>query len=350
MGKLTGEDEDDDKSLDTATDGDQPQHVDDPADDTDGSAVDKQDPSVPTVIEDDAAPADDARLSDDQDDEEDDEQPQRKRETARERRERAKNARARDKQDLDLLRQTVAKQNEVLDKMQKQQIVMQITDLDSRLATESNTATSMDEVFAAAITAKNGKDAAAAAALRDQAKQNAWALFHQKENLVKQLNAPRAQEVSFKGQAMDFLKDKPWYNPASGDEDSLIVEAMDKALSKTMNPNDPNYWATLDKKVRARLPHKFTDADDQDDEDAQDDPAPPRRQQRQPQQDAAPRRKGPPTGGSSRTQSGSRPSEIRLPPEMVQTMKDAGYWDDPKTRARVAQRYIDGVKKNKSNG
>lgn len=219
---------------------------------------------------------------------------------------------------------------------------MQITDLDNRLATESNTAQQMDEVFAAAITAKNGKDAAAAAALRDDAKQKAWNLFHQKENLVKQLNAPRTQEVTFKAQAMDFLADKPWYNPGSGDEDSLIVEAMDKALSKTMNPNDPKYWETLDKKVRQRLPHKFTDTDDTDD-DAQDDPPPRQQTQQRTQQ-----RRGPPTGGSSRSNSGSRPTEIRLPPEMVAAMKEAGHWDDPKQRARVAQRYIDGVKNNRN--
>lgn len=346
MGKL-GHDEDDQDQDTTVVDQDQP-HVDDPNDDTDGTAVDKQDPSVPTVIEDDGEPTDSRIATEEDDDEQAEDQPQRRRETAKERRDRAKQARQRDKQAIDVLTQTTAKQNQTLEQLQKQLIVMQITDLDSRLATESNTAMQMDEVFAAAITQKNGKDAAAAAALRDQAKQNAWNYHNQKEALVKQLNTPRSVEVSFKGQAMEFLSDKPWYNPASGDEDSLIVEAMDKALSKKMNPNDPKYWATLDQKVRDRLPHKFSDAEDQDDEDAQDDP--PRREQRQQQAAAPPRRKGPPTGGSSRSNSGGRATEIRLPPEMVQTMKDAGYWDDPKVRARVAQRYVDGVKKNKSNG
>jgi hypothetical protein len=340
MGKLTGDDEDQDQT------GDQPQHVDDPNDDTDGTAVQAEDASVPQVIEDDGEPDGDARIAaSEEEDDQDDEPQHRRRESAKERRERAKQARNRDKQSIDILTQTTAKQNEALENLKKQLIVMQITDLDTRLATESQTAQQMDEVFAAAITQKNGKDAAAAAQLRDDAKQKAWNLFHQKEALVKQLNAPRQADVPFKDKAMAFISDKPWYNPASGDEDSLIVEAMDKALSKRMNPNDPKYWETLDKKVRERLPHKFADADDQDDEGAEDDPAP-----RQRQQAAAPRRKGPPTGGSSRTNSGGRPTEIRLPPEMVQTMKDAGYWDDPKVRARVAQRYIDGVKQNKRNG
>jgi hypothetical protein len=29
---------------------------------------------------------------------------------------------------------------------------------------------------------------------------------------------------------------------------------------------------------------------------------------------------------------------------MVDAMKEAGHWENPKVRARVAQRYIDGLK------
>jgi hypothetical protein len=73
-------------------------------------------------------------------------------------------------------------------------------------------------------------------------------------------------------------------------------------------------------------------------------------------QDDAPvttqRRKGPPTGGTNRSSgNGNRnPSQIVLPPEMVAAMKEAGKWDDPKVRQRVAQRYIDGVKNRNRNG
>jgi hypothetical protein len=349
MGKLSGEDEDQQEQT-----GDEAApYVADPGDDTDPEQqVDKQDDSVPTVIEaSDDEPQGDKRIATDEDDDgetsEEGEEPRRKRETAKERRDRAKAARARDKQDIDLLRATTQKQDQALLALSRQLIVMQVTDLDSRLATETNTANQMDEIFAAAITQKNGKDAAAAAKLRDEAKQNAWNLYHQKEALVKQLNQPVRQEVPYKNQAMAFVADKPWYNPASGDEDSLIVEAMDKALAKTMNPNDPAYWATLDKKVRARLPHKFNDTSQDDDgaEDDQDEPAP-RAQQRQA---AAPRRKGPPTGGSSRSQGSGNRGDIHIPAAMVAAMKEAGHWDDPKVRARVAKRYIDGIKNN-SNG
>jgi hypothetical protein len=214
--------------------------------------------------------------------------------------------------------------------------------LDSRLATELATADQMDKVFGAAITAKNGDDARRAAQLRDEAKQRAWNIHNEKQAILQQANqrdnAPQA--VPYQAKAIDFLKDKQWYNPQAGDEDSLVVEALDKALSKQMNPNDPNYWDTLDKKVRARLPHRFQQSqrDDSNDDDGEDDSDPAPRQQS---------RRGPPTGGSSRDRSGGNPRQYVLPAEMVSAMKEAGHWDDPKTRQRVAKRYIDGLKNNR---
>lgn len=327
MGTLSGEDEDQDQSQDARVN-------DDPNDDTDQSQqVQVEDPSVPRVVEA-SEGGEDERIATGSDD---DEAPQhRGRESAKERRERVKRAKERDKQELDILRQSIAKQDAAMQELQKQLIVSRITELDNRLATESQTATQMDDVFAKAISAKNGEDAAAAARIRDDAKQKAWAIYHEKEKLVQQLQAPKRVAAPYAAQARQFVADKPWYNPGSGDEDSLIVEALDRALMKTMNPEDPRYWETLDKKVRARLPHKFQ-----------------QEQQEQDEQDEAPQRqsarKGPPTGGSSKTTSTrSSPGEIRLPKEMVDTMKEAGYWDDPKIRARVAKRYIDGLKNNRN--
>jgi hypothetical protein len=341
MGKL-GHDEDDDTADNQV---DQNINVDDPNDDTDTTQQNQaEDATVPRVVE----AEEDSRLASDSDDDstDADEASGRKRESAKERRERARKAKERDKQDLALLRATTAKQDARLRELDKQLSVMQVSNLDALMATEIANAEQMDKIFGAAITAKNGEDARRAAELRDEAKQKAWGYYNQKQQIlgVAQQKQNTPAEVPYKNQAMTFLSDKPWYNPGSGDEDSLIVEAMDKALSKKMNPNDPDYWSTLDKKVREKLPHKFESDESEDDDGVQDD------EPRQQRQVAAPRRKGPPTGGSSRNVSSSRPGEIRLPAEMVAAMKEAGHWDDPKRRARVAQRYIDGVKNNQRNG
>jgi hypothetical protein len=310
----------------------------------------QNDPDAPEETTEESQPVDgvlvveeDARLNADQtaDDEDagQDDHRNRKRETARERRERARLAKERDKLEIDLLRRTTAKQDARLQELERSLTVTKVTDLDSRLANEINTADQMDKVFAAAITAKNGEDARRAAQLRDEAKQRAWQLYNEKQGIIQhaQQREQTPTTVPYQDKALNFLRDKQWYNPQAGDEDSLVVEALDKALSKQMNPNDPNYWDTLDKKVRARLPHRFQtqQGDDADDGEDGDDPAP--RQQA---------RRGPPTGGSSRDRQGGV-QQIRLPAQMVEAMKEAGHWDDPKVRARVAQRYINGLKNNR---
>lgn len=281
----------------------------------------------------------DERLSaqaDEVDEDEDSEEPrkERHRETAKERRQRVKNAKENDKLEIRILRTTTAKQDARLKELEDQLTVTRVTDLDTRMATAINESNQFDEIFGKAISNKAGEDARKAAEFRDAAKQRAWSLYNEKQAILGQAQQrANVKDVPYAEKAKEFLQDKQWYNPGSGDEDSLVVEALDKALMHNMNPNDPNYWKTLDAKVREKLPHKFSD-DQSDDQDEAQDPAPARR-------------KGPPVGGSNRNISNRGPQEIRLPAEMVAVMKESGNWDDPKKRARVAQRYIDGIKQSR---
>lgn len=324
--------------LGVEDDEDQSQQVLDPNDDTDESAQapPAEDPTVPRVVE---ASDEDERLatSDEGESDDDDVAPQqntRRKESAKERRERARRAKEADKQTIELLTKTVAKQNEAVEKLRKEFSVKRVTDLDERISTAIAEADQFDGIFYKAIKT-NPEDARQAAKLRDEAKQRAWQLDGEKQKILAEANQPRQQqEVPYKDKALRFLSDKKWYNPGSGDEDSLVVEALDKALTKTMNPNSDEYWDTLESKVREKLPHRFESQDDQD-EGGVDSPQPKPRSQA---------RKGPPTGGSSRSTGGGNQREIALPKEMVEAMKEAGHWDDPKVRARVAQRYVDGVR------
>ncbi len=339
MAKLGHEEDDQDQDQSVALEGDAESRQNDP----DAQQHEETEDQVVVVAEEgDRRLHADATDDDQADGGEAGENRSRKRETARERRERARLAKERDKLEIDLLRRTTAKQDARLQELERTLTVTRVTDLDTRLATELATADQMDKVFGAAITAKNGDDARRAAQLRDEAKQRAWNIHNEKQLIIQQANQrdQTPQAVPYQSKAIDFLKDKQWYNPQSGDEDSLVVEALDKALSKQMNPNDPNYWDTLDKKVRERLPHRFQRTQQRDDsnDDADEDYEPAPRQQS---------RKGPPTGGSSRDRSNGGVQQIRLPSEMVDAMKEAGHWDDPKVRQRVAKRYIDGLKNNR---
>jgi hypothetical protein len=283
-------------------------------------------------------------------DEDDSREGRRKRESAKERRARAKEAKQRDKEELQLLRATIAKQDQRLNQTERALIETRITDLENRATTAQSYVNQWNEVDVKATKAGNVQDAVSARQYRDEAKQQALTFAQQAAQLKQQL-AQSAQTQNtpppFTDLAQKFLRDKSWYNPKSGDEDSLIVEALDKALSKQMNPNTEAYWEELDRRVKAKLPHKFKaqsrrrDDDSYDDEDDYVDTS---SEERRPA-----RRKGPPTGGSSRTSGGGTVTEIRLPKEMVESMKEAGQWDDPVKRARVAKRYAEQIRNQRNS-
>lgn len=262
------------------------------------------------VVEDERLAADDA-----------DEQPQRHKETAKERRDRAKAAKERDKRELAFQRNIIQQQNERLAALEQGQVVTRVTDLDNRLATALNEVDTFDKIFGKAIEAKNGDDARQARKLGDEAKQRAQAAYNEKQAILQQRQQQPAVDPRVERLAKDFMDANPWYNHTSNDEDSLIVKALDSAVASRYQPTDPAYWQALQERVKERLPQHFQ-------EDAEDD---------------APR-KGPPVGGSSRTNSPTSKSEIRLPAEYVTALKDAGLWDDPKTRIRMAKRYATQIK------
>ncbi len=299
----------------------------------------------------------DQRIAAEQDDdagseeEEDGEQHTRRRETARQRRERARRAKQQDKEELQILRATTAKQDQRLNQMERALIETRVADFENRLATAQSYVNQWNEVDIKATKAGNVQDAVTARQYREQAAKEAAQYAQHVQQLRSALQGSGQQQAPqpppFAPMAMNFLKDKPWYNPKQGDEDSLIVEALDKALQKTMDPNDPRYWNELDRRVRKRLPHKFRQTSSQEsdeDYDVADDDS----QEEAPRTRQTSQRRGPPTGGSSRTTStGGKVTEIRLPAQMVEAMKEAGQWDDPKKRASVAKRYLAGLKQNR---
>lgn len=280
------------------------------------------------VIEDDGA---DARLSQADESDDDGGQHQRRKESAAERRARAKLAKERDKKELDFQRRELARQDALIRDLQKGQTVNRVTELDNRMATANTEAETYDRIFGAAITAKNGEDARAAAAIRDAAKQRAWEAHQEKQQLIQQAQRPEVKPVPYLDKAQAFMAANPWYNPNSTDTDSRLVTELDEAVSKEYIPTSDAYWNELQRRVQKNIPHRFKDdaSDDHDDTDAQ-----PTRQ-----------RKGPPTGGSSRSNS-STATQIRLSPERVAAMKEAGAWEDPVLRARMAKAYANYDKQN----
>jgi hypothetical protein len=264
----------------------------------------------------------------DEDDSGDEDHPRRQRETAAQRRERAKKARDRDRREIDFQKREMDRLARDLNELRRAQAGSVVTDLDERVVAANAEAEQFDRIRAAAISKGAGADAVAAENLRDQARQRAWQAAQQRDHIVNAFNRPPPPPpVPYADQAQEFLNAHPWYNGASNDADSLTVKELDRRVAQDYAPTSPLYWSTLEKLVRKNLPHRFggANADEGDDEA-------PRTQ----------RRSGPPVGGSSRnTSATSSGTQYRLSPERVNALKEAGLWDDPKTRLRMAKRYAE---------
>jgi len=209
--------------------------------------------------------------------------------------------------------------------------VSRVTELDNRITTAQQEAETYDQIFGKAITAKNGDDARAAAAIRDAAKQRAWEAHQEKQSVIHQAKQQPAAAPPYQAFADKFMADNPWYDHSGRDSDSKIVNELDAQVAKEYIPTSEAYWNELQRRVQKNLPKRFESVDDDDSREER--PVAQRKQG------------GPPTGGSSRSNS-STSKQIQLSPERVAAMKEAGMWDDPKIRSKMAKKYANYDKDN----
>jgi hypothetical protein len=272
----------------------------------------------------------------------DDERPQerqRHRETAAERRQRAKQARERDKRELDFQRRELDRLQKQVFELNQGHVVTRVTELDNRISSAQAEIAQWERVKAAAITKHEGADAVAADNFLKEAQLKRDQALWDKQQIAQAQQQPRQQEPAFQRYKDEFLSANSWYHQDGVDEDSLIVKAIDHAVAQEYRPTDPRYWQELQKRVDARLGkngRQQSRDDSEEDDDVDDEPAPQRR-------------RAPPVGGSNRSNSsgGSGRQQITLSPARVQAMKDAGLWDDPKVRAKMAKTYSEYDRNNR---
>jgi hypothetical protein len=255
-----------------------------------------------------------------------------------ERKQRQDEARKRDKTELNFLQ----RRNEELErrfsaiegKMAKSELGV----YDSQINEARQRAALAEQVFAKAINAKNGEDAAKAMQYRDQARAAVQALEQRKAQEMyrmqqAQVQAQQAQNIVPARQiemAQEFIKELDWYDPNGEDEDSAIVLALDASLVKAgYDPNSEEYWDELRDRVRKRLPEKFEKA------------------AAAPQRSDTGRPRGGPQIGSGRNESApSGRREVYISPERKSAMIEAGVWDDPVLRQKYIKRYMEYDKQN----
>jgi hypothetical protein len=279
--------------------------------------------------------ADDRGEIDEDDDERlADQDGERHRETAKERRARAKAAKERDKRELQFQHNLIRQQDQHVAELRSQVVQTQASLIDLRLSQLAAEAAQFEAIERAALTKQEAGDAIKARDLRAQALAKAQELEAQKKALIaggQQVQQPtQTQPVPYARMAQIFVQRHPWYNPNQPSEDTAIVEALDKQIAREgYNPNTPDYWMELERRVAQRLPERSTTRPTASDSDAGD------RREVQTQQT----RKGPPVGGSKTP--GARGTRIVLSAARVEALKEAGLWDDPATRARMAKKYAE---------
>lgn len=127
--------------------------------------------------------------------------------------------------------------------------------------------------------------------------------------------------------AKAWMEQNSWYKPDGGDEDSEIAKIIDAKLVKEgYDPTSEEYWDELDARLQKRLPHRYT------------------------QQQDEPRRSKPRsfvTGSGRESTGGRQGTTFVLEPEQVRAMKEAGFWDDPAMRAKMIKRYAQEARNNR---
>lgn len=259
----------------------------------------------------------DQRLAEGHDDEGDDKSPGA--EKRRKRRQLQKEARDRTLRDLDSMRRENAALNERLTALEGTSHAARTQNIDDRIAAAKTQLAEAELIFARAIEAGNGDDAAAATRMRDEARDAERALVYEKTRIA----APAQPQVDPRvaPYITAWRAANPWYDGQS--EDSLIVNAIEtRVKSEGFDPSSRAYWEELTRRVERRLgaPEPETRVDTSKPDG---------------------RRKGPPMGSSREHAPDSTRREVYVTPERKQAMIEAGAWDDPVKRNRLLKAYAD---------
>jgi hypothetical protein len=241
---------------------------------------------------------------------------ERRREERQQRKQRRTQAIERDKTEINFLRtrndSLERRLNDIENRTKQQDLHL----LDKTLQDAQTEVQAAERVMAQAWNNQNGDEAAQALKFRDQAAQKVQQLQELKSRASQQQSKPSAPPEVV-NHVQEFMKDHPWYNPNTGDEDSLIVHALDASIARSgKDPRTEEYWDELRDKIAQRLPHKVG--------------KPVSTQQRG----------GPVISGSRDHVPSSSKQEVYISPERKAAMVEAGVWDDPVLRKRYVQRYM----------
>lgn len=278
--------------------------------------------------EDERLGADDGEAEEDDGSEDEDDTPHGKarlRERNKRRRALQKDARERDRLELETLRREVADLRQGFNQQQQHTMGVSEQALDQRLSQTLQDIQQAELIHARAIEAGKGDDAVAALRIRDQAIYEANQLQGAKQQMqqARQQQAAPQPDARVQGYMQQWQAANPWYDPQGTDSESALARRIDAEVAREgYDPRSIDYWEEL----TARLADEFK-------------PEPAK---------GNGKRKGPPVGGNrEHAPSGGR-TEIRVTPERKAAMIELGVWDDPKRRNEYLKAYADYDRNNAS--
>jgi hypothetical protein len=280
-----------------------------------------------------------------------------------ERRDKREKARTRDQ----MFRAELAARDRIIDEMRNRLDAVDrrssgadMAAIDARIRREEGQITYLKSVIADGTKVQNGEAVAEATMQMTQKMRDLGELQRVKAQLVQTSRQPVQPQMDPRMvvNAAAWMEANTWYNPASGEADSRQVLALDQKLAEEgYNPNYPEYWEELSKRVAQALPHRAGGR--------------PRRQELSETNSRPNGGGGAPAGeeqgynaavtqrrpgrsvvtgsgsdGVGATNGSRSQGTYRLSPERVAALKDAGMWDDPVARNNAIKSYREYDAKN----
>lgn len=241
-----------------------------------------------------------------------------------------------------------------LSKVEQGQAETQAITVDGRISQAESQLAEAKQLMAAAVEAQNGEDVVKCQEIISHLDGQLRGMKAYKQHLAKggqpvgeeaakpeqrqpsRIQPPKHPKVAANSQA--FQEKLDWFDPTGKDPESATVYAIDSALAKDrrFDPTSTKYWAELERRVRAALPHKFEEVDDADDLDDESE-----------ERESTPAKgRGGPRLPSGR-QGGTKGSNtFYLSAERKQALVDKGVWDDPKLRKKYITKYREWDQQN----
>lgn len=245
--------------------------------------------------------------------------------------EKRRQARLRDQQQLQLLQRQNAELAQRLQQLEARSGGQDLTLITDRITNANRLVQQADQVIADAIAKQDGKRAAEALKVRDDARDQVTQLSQLKVQVEHRAREAPRQEQQAAGlppaiaeRVRAFQGKHPWYDAAGRDVDSGVIQRLDQAVAdEGYDPAGQDYWDELERRAAKYLPHRFGDG-----------------QQRAAGNGQQQRRSGPPMhGGGDAPASINGKKMVYINPARRKAMEEAGAWDDPIKRQKMLKAY-----------